>query len=244
MAADDDLTVGGALKGREGRRSQGCAAEQDKAETPEAKAGPKENNINVVLVADIDWIAPIIFQLREMGDKEEMLIDWKFQNVTFVLNMLDSLAGDDRFVAIRKRTRPHRILTKIEEATDDYRKQSLAEQTKFINDASQQIDTVKNEFRQKTSELENRKDLDPRMKDQMMEMQRITAERAEKVKIESLEKERDKEVKQSERELTAKIRYVQRFLQAVCSNPAADSADSAGIFRLLPSPPSRARGRR
>ena len=58
-------------------------------------------------------IAPIIFALREMGEKEEMMIDWKFQNVTFVLNILDSLAGDDRFVDIRKRTRPHRILTKI-----------------------------------------------------------------------------------------------------------------------------------
>jgi ABC-2 type transport system permease protein len=203
VAADDDLTVGGAEKGAD--------AVKDKAETAEAKAGPKENNINVVLVADIDWIAPIIFALREMGEKEEMLIDWKFQNVTFVLNMLDSLAGDDRFVAIRKRTRPHRILTNIEEATDDYRKQSLADQTKFINDASQQIDTVKNEFREKTSELENRKDLDPRMKDQMIGMQRIEAERARDVKIASLEKERDKEVKQSERELTAKIRAVQRF---------------------------------
>jgi ABC-2 type transport system permease protein len=165
-----------------------------------------------------------------MGEKEEMLIDWKFQNVTFVLNMLDSLAGDDRFVAIRKRTRPHRILTNIEEATDDYRKQSLADQTKFINDASQQIDTVKNEFREKTSELENRKDLDPRMKDQMIGMQRIEAERARDVKIASLEKERDKEVKQSERELTAKIRGVQRFYK-LCAV-------------ILPPIPGRARGRR
>src|SRR5262249_26124563 len=126
-------------------------------------------------------------------------------------NMLDTLAGDDRFVAIRKRTRPHRILTKIEEATDDYRKQSLADQTKFINDASQQIDTVKDEFRKKTEELENRKDLDPRVKAQLMEMQRITAEQARDVKIASLEKDRDREVKQSERELTAKVRGVQDF---------------------------------
>jgi ABC-2 type transport system permease protein len=223
VAADDDLTLGGGERQdakkaddkskdpAEKAAADKDAATKDKAETTEAKAGPKENNINVVLVADIDWIAPIIFALREMGEKEEMLIDWKFQNVTFVLNMLDTLAGDDRFVAIRKRTRPHRILTKIEEATDDYRKQSLADQTKFINDASQQIDTVKDEFRKKTEELENRKDLDPRVKAQLMEMQRITAEQARDVKIASLEKDRDREVKQSERELTAKIRGVQDF---------------------------------
>ena len=55
-------------------------------------------------------------------------IDFKFQNVPFVLNILDSLAGDDRFVDLRKRTRSHRILTKVEEATEDQRKTSLDEQ--------------------------------------------------------------------------------------------------------------------
>ena len=44
--------------------------------------------------------------LREMGQDPDMLIDWKFQNVPFVLNILDSLAGDDRFIDLRKRTRP------------------------------------------------------------------------------------------------------------------------------------------
>jgi ABC-2 type transport system permease protein len=213
VAADDDLTIGGSTdKSAKGDAAKDSAdAVHDKAETAGAKAGPKENNINVVLVADIDWIAPVVFLVREMGEREEMQVDWKFQNVTFVLNMLDSLAGDDRFVEIRKRTRPHRILTRIEEATDQARKDSLTEQSKFINDANQQIDTVKNEFRDKTSELENRKDLDPRMKDQMIGMQRIEAERARDVKIASLEKERDKQVKQSERELAAQIRYVQDF---------------------------------
>jgi ABC-2 type transport system permease protein len=198
VAADDD-TAGAA------------DAAKDKAETPEAKAGRKENNINVVLVADIDWIAPVIFFVREMGEREEMQVDWKFQNVTFVLNMLDSLAGDDRFVALRKRTRPHRILTKIEEATDDYRKESLDKETTFINAAGQQIDAVKEEFRKRTDELENRKDLDPRVRAQVVEMQRIQSERARDVKIASLEKDRDRQVKQSERELSAKIHGVQNF---------------------------------
>ena len=72
-----------------------------------------------MLVADIDWIAPIIFRLREMGQDPDSIIDFKFQNVTFVLNILDSLAGDDRFIDLRKRSRSHRILTKVEEATDE-----------------------------------------------------------------------------------------------------------------------------
>jgi ABC-2 type transport system permease protein len=173
--------------------------------------GPKENHINVVVVTDIDWIAPIIFQLREMGQNDEMLIDWKFQNVPFVLNILDSLAGDDRFIDIRKRTRSHRILTKVEEATEEYQTKALAEQHKFINDATQEIEAVRQNFREKLAELENRTDLDPRMKAQVLEMQRIDFERQRDVQIARLEKQRDKQVKQSERDLTLKIRGVQNF---------------------------------
>ena len=98
---DNDLFV----SDTKDKKETGAAAQEvDPAEAKEAvdpaedptKAGPKKNNIDVVLVSDIDWIAPIIFQLREIGENQD--IQWKFQNVPFVLNILDSLAGDDRFV--------------------------------------------------------------------------------------------------------------------------------------------------
>ena len=170
---------------------------------------PEKKEINVVLVADIDWIAPIIFRLREMGQDPDMVIDWKFQNVTFVLNILDSLAGDDRYVDLRKRTRAHRILTKVEEATEDFRNVSLDEQTKFVNEARQQIDAAQQEFNTKMEELEKNKDLDPRVVMQQMEQARITLGRVRDVKISALEKARNQQVKQSERELAAQIRGVQ-----------------------------------
>jgi len=188
--------------------------EADPAESrdpAESGAGPKKNNIDVILVSDIDWIAPIIFQLREAGQNQDMLVEWKFQNVPFVLNILDSLAGDDRFVDIRKRTRPHRILTKIEEATEAYRAKSLAEREKFMNEANQQIELVRQEFRDKISELEKRTDLDARAKAQQMEFQRIKSERERDVKITRLEKDRDKKIKQADRELAAEIQTVQNL---------------------------------
>jgi ABC-2 type transport system permease protein len=186
-------------------------AEKDAAADEDALAGkePEKKTINAVLVADIDWIAPIIFRLREIGQDPDMVIDWKFQNVTFVLNILDSLAGDDRFVDLRKRTRPHRILTKVEEATEEYRKASLEEQTKFVNEARQQIEAAQQEFNTKIAELENRKDMDPRELLQRMEMARSTLGRVRDVKISALEKERNRQVKQSERELAAQVRGVQ-----------------------------------
>jgi ABC-2 type transport system permease protein len=170
---------------------------------------PEKTDIDVVLVADIDWIAPEIFRVREMGDNPDWVTDFKFQNVTFVLNILDVLAKDDRFVDLRKRTRSHRILTKVEDATEEFRRKSLDEQSQFIADARKQIEAAEDEFNKKIAELENRTDLDPRVKEQMLERERMRLRRVADVQIARLEQDRSRKVKQSERELAAHIRGVQ-----------------------------------
>jgi ABC-2 type transport system permease protein len=144
-----------------------------------------------------------------MGQDPDSIIDFKFQNVAFVLNILDSLAGDDRFIDLRKRSQSHRILTKIEEATEDQRKAALDEQSKFMSEARQQIDAAQDEFRKKMAELEARTDLDPRMKELLMERERIRLERLRDVQIARSEQKRNSEVKKSERELASTIRGVQ-----------------------------------
>jgi ABC-2 type transport system permease protein len=168
-----------------------------------------ESNIRAVLVADIDWIAPVIFMLREIGQEEEMLINWNFQNVAFVLNILDHLAEDKRFIDIRKRDRTHRILTKIEEATEDYREKSLQQTNDFVTEAREQIEAAGNEFQQKIDEIEARTDLDPTAKRQLLEITRQRLERIRDVKITRLEKDRDRKVRQSERDRDLAIRGVQ-----------------------------------
>jgi ABC-2 type transport system permease protein len=84
----------------------------------------------------------------------------------------------------------------------------LDEQSKFFNDAKQQIEAAQEEVRKKLADVEKR-DLDPRIKEQMMEEERIRLDRISKVQIASFERDRDSKVKQSERELAAKIRGVQ-----------------------------------
>jgi ABC-2 type transport system permease protein len=210
-ASDNDKKDEAGAKTDEKEGEKQGATDETKASEDDPLAGkaPEKTDIDVVLVADIDWIAPIIFRLREMGQDQDSIIDFKFQNVAFVLNILDELAGDDRFVDLRKRTRSHRILERIEEATEDQRKKSLDERAKFANEARQQIEAAQNEFRTKMAELENRKDLDPRVLAQRMEQERIRLERIRDVKISGLEKALNRQEKQIERQLAAEIRGVQ-----------------------------------
>jgi ABC-2 type transport system permease protein len=162
-----------------------------------------------VLVADIDWIAPDIFRVREMGENADWVTEFKFQNVPFVLNILDSLAGDTNYIALRKRTRSHRILTKVDEATEEYRTKSLDDQTKAITEASKQIEEAEQEFTRQITEIENRPDVDPRVKRVQVAQASKELELKKDAQISRLEKQRNRDVKQSERELAAKIRGVQ-----------------------------------
>ena len=101
--------------------------EHDPADDPEERreeARTTAKDMNVIVVADIDWIIPSFFFIREGGDENFLPAT---QNVTFILNIIDELAGDDRFMEIRKRARMHRTLTRIDEATSASREKASEE---------------------------------------------------------------------------------------------------------------------
>lgn len=63
---------------------------------------------NVVVIADLDLFGNLFFQMHERGGDidDDGLDDMRFDNVPFLLNVIDSLAGDDRFIELRKRRPP------------------------------------------------------------------------------------------------------------------------------------------
>lgn len=190
--------------------------EADEA-TEEAEADPADADLeetpemNVVLVADIDCLADPFFAIREIGDDDEALVAWSFQNVAFVLNALDALAGDDRFIDVRKRTRTHRILEKIELATEEFRDDALKQRSTFVEEAEAEMAAVQEEFARSIAAIEARTDLQAVAKRQMIEQARIRLGRSRDVKIAALEKERDRQIRQSERDLSAQVSSVQDF---------------------------------
>ena len=89
-----------------------AAAAADAKKDPKAKPEKApDTNVNVVLVADIDMLTDEFFNLREQGEMPGMGMTFDFDNMTFVLNAIDALAGEDRFLELRKRRPKHRTLT-------------------------------------------------------------------------------------------------------------------------------------
>jgi ABC-2 type transport system permease protein len=106
------------------------------AATEEAK------DINVIFIADLDLISDQMFAIRQQATDETL----KFDNVPFILNCVDALAGDEGFVALRKKRAKRRTLEAIEkqiEGSEDYQQSKIEEaQTeaeKAIADAQKKL---------------------------------------------------------------------------------------------------------
>jgi len=196
----------------ERKASRAAAVEGDAAAKPAAETA----TIRAVVVADIDMLDGRIFGLRNRPDE---VFGLDFDNVTFALNLLDSLAGDDRFLEIRKRKPRHRTLERIEDTVAAAREQADGERQEFIRkfdeaerEANAAMQKEVGEFEKKIKEMETAGDADPQAAmqavQQLASRQRLAQRRLD-TKIEQLKRTRDSEVEAVERQLGAKVRQEQ-----------------------------------
>lgn len=180
------------------------ATEEFEAAT-DAKAGP----IKVVLVSDIDAIYSAFFALRARGDDPDSIVSLNLDNVSFVLNALDTLAGDDRFVEIRKRRPQHRTLTKIEDWTERSRQEANLAREDFQDEFNQQIEEEQAKLDEEVQKLQSRQDLDQiQMVIEVDRLRRIGEKRLE-AKRSQLTQERDRKIQQVDRSLELEVRSLQ-----------------------------------
>lgn len=140
---------------------------EEEEETPDTDADAKDAEdeqqqeaeparLNVVLVSDIDMLHRAFFQLREQGDNPEAGLNLQFDNVTFVLNVLDALAGDQRFIDIRSRRVKHRTLTAIERQTEESREATSKEANRLQKEYDEFVEREQKKFDERIKKLEER----------------------------------------------------------------------------------------
>jgi|694.fasta_scaffold14188_7 ABC-2 type transport system permease protein len=154
---------------------------QGKPFPPISPTAPTEEKLNVVVVSDLDVIGEEFFDLRRRG-----IENLEFDNVTFVLNCVDELAGDLSFVNLRKRRVKHRTLTKFEEQTQQFIKSAAEEAKVAEREADDKLKSAQKRLNERVSEIESRKDLDDQTKEVMIANVQETENRrlvVEKTKI-------------------------------------------------------------
>ncbi len=203
---------------------RGSVSSADQSPTTRGEQGDEEaapaGEFNVVLTGDIDLLYSIFFNLRAQGTSPDAPVNLELDNVTFVLNVLDELAGDDRFIEIRKRRRVHRSLTAVEKRTEQARQTANQEREQFINQFEQKQADERRKLDEEIEKLQQRPGID--IQQMALEVQAKMQARDKRMQAatERLERERDDAVQRIERDLTMEIRRVQdRYKLAAVTLP-------------------------
>ncbi len=128
--------------------------------------------INVVLLPDLDIVSPEFFRLRETGMEQ-----FNFDNVTFILNVVDTMAGDESLVELRKRRPAYRTLERLDAARQTLEMDKDSAVDKATNEANSEIAAANEVLRRKVAEIEDRKDLDDTTRQIMIESVRSAEQR-------------------------------------------------------------------
>ena len=172
--------------------------------------GDEGNAVNVVVLADLDLIGDQFFALRQQGGDidGDGLIDVRFDNVAFILNVIDSLAGDDRFIELRKRKPAFRRLTQIEAETEESKRQKEDARAEADKQAEAEIEAAQAALDEKIKKIEGSGGDETTVATQVRAA-RIAEERRLKVKEQEIEEEANKEKDKIEARYQRKVDEVQ-----------------------------------
>lgn len=136
-------------------------------------------------------------------------MDIEFDNVTFVLNAVDALVGDDVFINLRSRRPAMRTLQYIERHAKDLRKTLSAEEEDAEEKTEERLKGAREELEKEIEKLDEREDLDPRGKQQLLAQKREQVNRKINAEQKDLEREKNKRIRQAGLEMKREISRVE-----------------------------------
>ena len=155
----------------------------------------------MIVVADLDFISEQFFQIRAAGPA-----NLSFDNVTFFLNAMDVLLGDDSFIALRNRRVRHRTLTRVEAQTQRFVEQRAADEKAAEDEAEQALEDAQKRLDEKVEAVRRRADLDAQAKQIMARnLQEVENRRLETLKR-NIETDKEAKIARARETVEAQIR--------------------------------------
>lgn len=183
---------------------------------------PDKSYTNVIWVADIDILADIFVQLRDQPIRNS--IHYRFQNMSFVLNIIDALTGENLYQDIRNRRERHVTLKVVEETSDAAMNELYAETQQLeieFQNVTQQVsiaekkktDTLRTEIQKLENDKKNGLKIDQgvlNFKKQALEsMERAEAQKLQ-ARREEIENEKQDSIRRIRLDAELKIQEIQR----------------------------------
>jgi ABC-2 type transport system permease protein len=172
---------------------------------------------NVAVIADLDLFGNLFFVMRDRGGDVDGdgLVDVRFDNVTFLLNVVDSLAGDDRFIELRKRQAAFRRLTRVDELTKEARAERQAEFEKANGQAEAELEEAKRSLEAAVATVRERAELDDTTKAIMLKSAEEAENRRLQQRTEAIERDKAKAIAKIERKHQQAVSEVQNRIRLI-----------------------------
>ena len=170
----------------------------------------EENPVDAIVIADADMMGEQFFALRRQGVEQ-----LNFDNVTFLLNAVDQLAGDESFIALRKRRRTHRTLETVEARTRTYEEDRLEETRRAEQEAEEKLNAAQARLDEAVKALQDRTDLDAQTKRIMISNQERIENRRLAVARSNIEDEKERLIEAARGDMEAGVRAIQNTIKLV-----------------------------
>ena len=203
--------------------AEDAAAEEEAPDSDWVTEGP----LNLVVVADLDFISEQFFQIREVAPG-----NLNFDNVTFFLNAMDSLLEDDSFIGLRSRRARHRTLEQVEAQTAEFVEQRTIDEQQAEEEAEQALTDAQNRLNERVAEVQNRTDIDAQAKQIMARNLEEVENRRLAVLSANIETEKQTKIRASLERMETQIRRIQSTIKtfAILLPPVPVFALGVAIF--------------
>ena len=182
--------------------------ESDSAESDTAAEPEPTRDIDIIVVADLDFISEQFFQIREQAPG-----GLNFDNITFFLNAMDTLLGEEAFIDLRSRRARHRTLERVEAQTAEFIEQRTAEEQQAEADAEQALTEAQQRLNERVAELQGRADIDAQTRQIMVRNLEEVENRRLEVLSANIETEKDTRIQASRENMEAQIRRIQTSIK-------------------------------
>jgi ABC-2 type transport system permease protein len=159
---------------------------------------------NVIFVADIDVIGDNFFEMRDRGD-----LPVEFDNVTFVLNAVDTLANEDSFIALRNRRAQHRTLTRVKLESERFITERMEEEKKADQAVKDALQDARSTFASRRKEIDDDATLDQNARALRLQQIQQVEQRKLEVLEANLENEKNARIRKAKVSSERQIRSIE-----------------------------------